>query len=213
MLAHHGDEISTMSVGHRTRRAALSRLFAAFLAGFAVLAPPRVDRAEEAAVPPTVQAELLAKVAAYDRSFAARAAGRALVLIAVKPGDDDAARLGAALQKALGEQPRLGGVAHDEAVVPFTSAAALAQLTRARRAAIVYVAPGLSDEEVTALARAFDGVDVLTVTSVARQVARGVVLGFDLVSGKPKLLVHLGQARRQNVAFGAEILKLMQVYE
>jgi hypothetical protein len=39
------------------------------------------------------------------------------------------------------------------------------------------------------------------------------VLDFDLISDKPKLLVHLGQARKQKVAFGAEILKLMQVHE
>ena len=39
------------------------------------------------------------------------------------------------------------------------------------------------------------------------------VLGFDLVSGKSKLLCHLGQAKKQHVAFKAEVLKLMKVYE
>ena len=41
----------------------------------------------------------------------------------------------------------------------------------------------------------------------------GIVLGFDVVSGRPKLLVHLTQAKRQNVALRAEALKLMRVFE
>jgi hypothetical protein len=40
-----------------------------------------------------------------------------------------------------------------------------------------------------------------------------VVLGFDLVSGRPKLLVNLTQAKKQKVDLAAEILKLMKVYE
>ena len=36
---------------------------------------------------------------------------------------------------------------------------------------------------------------------------------FDLVSGRSKLLVNLTQARRQNIEFRAEILKLTKVYE
>src|SRR5438874_366246 len=52
---------------------------------------------------------------------------------------------------------------------------------------------------------------LLTASAVASQVTLGIVLGFDLVSGKPKLLVHLGQARRQHVDLSAEVLKLMRV--
>ena len=47
----------------------------------------------------------------------------------------------------------------------------------------------------------------------APHVPKGAVLGFDLVSGKPKLLVHLTQAKKQNAAFKAEALKLMKVFE
>lgn len=177
------------------------------------LAIPRVDHAEEAQVPPSIQAELLVKVAAYDRNFVARAGARALVIIAIKPSDDDSARLGAAMQKSLAGLATIAGLPHEEVALVAGDAGSIAAAAKARRAAIVYVSSGYSDEDAVAIARAFDGVDVLTVASVARYVPKGVVLGFDLVSGKPKLLVHLGQARRQNVAFGAEILKLMQVYE
>lgn len=190
-----------------------ARWLAACAALSSILLCARPDRAEEASLPPSIQAELLVKVAAYDRNFAARAGARAAVLIVVKPGDDDSARAGAALAKALGAQPALAGLPHDETTLAIADAATIVKTSKARRAAIVYLAPGYADEEMAAMAKAFAGADVLTVASVARFVPRGVVLGFDLVSGKPKLLVHLAQARRQNVAFGAEILKLMQVYE
>src|SRR5690242_14941912 len=66
--------------------------------------------ADEPRVPPRLQAELLAKVAAYDGHFAARAAGRALVLILVDPGDPDSERFGAQIRAELGKQPLIGGV-------------------------------------------------------------------------------------------------------
>ena len=40
-----------------------------------------------------------------------------------------------------------------------------------------------------------------------------LVFGFDLVSGRPKLLLNLTQAKLQNVAMKAAVLKLMQVFE
>jgi hypothetical protein len=59
---------------------------------------------------------------------------------------------------------------------------------------------------------ALSGVDVLSVSPVPEYVEQGIVLGFDVVSGKPRLLVNLGQARLQHVALRAEVLKLMKVY-
>lgn len=164
------------------------------------------------AVPEGLQAELLAKVAGYDRSFAGRAGDRAHVIIVAKPGDDNSSRAAARLETALRALPNIGGLPHDEVVVSYAGAAALAPLVRARHAAIVYFTPGFG-ADLDPIRASLDGVDVLSVSAVADYVPRGIVLGFDLVSGKPKLLVHLGQARRQNVAFKAEVLKMMRVFE
>ena len=38
------------------------------------------------------------------------------------------------------------------------------------------------------------------------------MLGFDLVSGKPRMLFNLGQSRRQGADFRAELLQLMTVF-
>jgi hypothetical protein len=168
--------------------------------------------ADEPRVPPRLQAELLAKVAAYDGRFATRAAGRALVLILVVPGDPDSERFGAQIRAELAKQPLIGGVEHMEETVRYSSPAELTRVCREHKPAVVYVAPGLSSE-ATAMAVALQGLDVLTVAAVPNDVLHGMVLGFEVVSGKPKLVIHLTRARRQNVAFKPELLRLARVIE
>jgi hypothetical protein len=168
--------------------------------------------ADEPRVPPRLQAELLAKVAAYDGHFAARAAGRALVLILVDPGDPDSERFGAQIRAELGKQPLIGGVEHMEEIVRYSSPEELTRVCREHKPAIIYVAPGLTSG-VTAMAVALRGIDVLTVAAVSNDVLHGIVLGFEVISGKPKLLIHLTRARHQNVAFKPELLRLARVIE
>jgi len=54
---------------------------------------------------------------------------------------------------------------------------------------------------------------VLTAGAMTEYVSEGIVLGFDLVSGRPKILVHLEQARKQNVVLTAQLLKLAVIVE
>jgi hypothetical protein len=190
-----------------TRRQWLTRVL---LAGAATWA--RRAWADEPRVPPRLQAELLAKVAAYDGRFVTRAAGRALVVILVVPGDPDSERFGAQIRAELGKQPLIGGVEHMEEIVRYSSPAEVARVCREHKPAIIYIAPGLSSE-VTATALALQGSDVLTVAAVSNDVLHGVVLGFEVVSGKPKLLIHLTRARHQNVAFKPQLLRLARVIE
>ncbi len=170
-------------------------------------------RADEVAVPLTLQAELLAKVAGYDKNLPARAGAVVHTLIVTKSGSGDSARTAAGILNGLKAQGAIAGLAHDEAVVVFTDATGLAQTCRDKHAAIVYLTQGFSDDEIASVAKGLEGADVLSAGAVAGFVPKGIVLGFDLVSGKPKLLVHLGQAKKQNVALSASVLKLMTVYE
>lgn len=163
-------------------------------------------------MPVGLQAELLAKVAPYDKNFAARAGDRVHVLVVTRAGDADSERISNHITAALRELKDIGGLAHDEAAMSYSGAKALADTVKARRIAIVYLTPGLS-ADVEAIRDALSGVSVLTVSGVTDHVARGAVLGFDLVSGKPKLVCNLGQAKKQDVAFKAEVLKLMRVIE
>lgn len=168
--------------------------------------------AEQVQIPARLQAALVAKVAAYDTRFAARADGQALVLIAVAGGKAESERFGEEIRAELSVQPKIGGVSHSEEIVRFTTAADLARLVRERRAALLYVAPALS-EDVPQIASALVGVDVLSVAALAGDVEQRIVLGFARESGRPRLLVNLEQARRQNVAFNPDLLRLVRVIQ
>jgi len=178
----------------------------------ALLTMVRPGGADQVVVPLELQAELLAKVASYDRNMSARAGDRLQVALVTRPSDAESVRVVTRMQSALRSLPQIGGLPHDEQMINFTSAADLARYCRAQHIAILFVGPGHSDE-LPAIREALAGVDVLSVSPVPEYIERGIVLGFDVVSGKPRLLVNLGQARRQHVALRAEVLKLMKVYD
>jgi hypothetical protein len=171
-----------------------------------------VAHAEEVPVPVALQAELLAKVAGYDKNLPARAGEKVHIALLEKSGNADSARVVAQMASALDPIGPIADLPHDQVVVRWAGAAALATLIHEKHVAIVFVSPGFS-EEIGAIRAALDGIDVLTVSAVPDHVPRGIVLGFDLMSGKPKLLVNLTQARKQNVALKAQVLKMMRVYE
>jgi hypothetical protein len=194
------------------REAVSRRSIFAWLGALGALFVARLSRAEEVAVPTRLQADLLARVAGYDRNLPARAGDRVRVLLFAKPADSESTRIVAQMKSALGEIDRIADLPHEEAIVPYVDGRNVADECRSRRAAIVYFGPGF-EREVETIRAALDGSDVLSVSAVAGDVPRGIVLGFDLVSSRPKLLVNLTQARRQNIAFRAEVLKMMRVFE
>jgi hypothetical protein len=196
----------------RWRRAALSPLLVAAICSVAILLGHRETGAELALVPVELQANLLAKVASYDRNMPARAGDRVRVLLLFNQPDAESSRFATRMQIALQSLSQVGGLPHEERLAAFTSAAEIRRVCQQDRIAIIIVGPRLG-EHVAAIRDALDGVDVLSVAATPAYVPEGVVLGFDLVSSKPKLLVHLTRARRQRVDLPAEVLKLMRVYE
>jgi hypothetical protein len=200
--------------GRGRRVGRISRRRAAILVMLGLAAPLVVTpgHAESVTAPVVLQAELLAKVAEYDRNFAARAGDRARVLLVTQPTNADSVTVAQQMSAALGRLSQIAGLPHDEAIVPYPGAAELARICRDRHASIVYFGPGFRDD-IGDIRAALSGVDVLSVASVPDYVKEGIVLGFDVVSGRPKLLFNLPQARLQKVALTATVLKLMTVYE
>jgi hypothetical protein len=170
---------------------------------------PVAVHAEEQ-VPARVQAELLVKVAAYDQHLVART-GEHRVLLIMDREQVDSEGMAKRMKSELSRFERIAGKPHREELIVYDSPAALAQICRQRDASIVFLSTGLGSA-IPAIAAAMNGVQVLTVAADPDYVKPGAVLGFDLVSGKPKLLVNLGQARRQNVKLRAELLRLAKVY-
>jgi hypothetical protein len=189
----------------RTWRIVVRLLMLAALLGVA-----RHSAAEETPVPVSRQAELLVRVAAYDRNLAARAAGKVKVLIVTNADDADSRGEGAAMESAMRRFDTIGGLPSEITSIAFPGGPQLAAMCRSGHVSMVYLTPGL-DAVVPDLVRALDGIDLLTVSAIPRFVARGVVFGFDLVSGRPTLMINLGQAKRQNVAMDPNAVRLMQV--
>ncbi len=169
--------------------------------------------AEEVSVPISLQVDLLLKVASYDKNLTQRARDRVRVAVVSKPDDADSGRYAAQALKALSEVEDVAGMPVEPLSLLYTDAAALARFTQESGVAILYVTPGFGEAEMDAVARALDGLNVLSAGALARYTSRGVVLGFDLAGGKPKLLVHLERAKRQHVVLSSSVLKLMRVIE
>jgi hypothetical protein len=184
---------------------------AAMSLGVAALCAARSGMAQVSSVPAEIQAELLSKLEGYDRGFAARAGDTARILLVVTPGSTKSQLSAEEMRSALGRIDHIGGLPHQETIVPYAGAQALAQRCRAEKIAVVYFTPGF-DDQVDALRVALADDNVLSLGAVTDYVPKGIVLGFELESGKPKILINLDQAKRQGVNFSSDVLRLMTVY-
>ena len=93
------------------------------------------------------------------------------------------------------------------ASTPSDNATAVAARIKRERTAAVYLSSGLA-RSAESIAIALKGSDVMTVAAEPSAVIRGIAVGFDLLSGQPKILVNLGQAKTQNVQLPASVLSL-----
>jgi hypothetical protein len=192
------------------RSPSLFRRFASVLVGLSICTVLDVARAEDIPVLIDLQATLLAKVVAYDRNLPERAGDRVRTLLVGKPSDPTSMPFVRQMLQALGAIGSFGTLPHSEEIVEYTTAAALLEKCRNERISIVYLGPGLHND-IEPIRDALQPLSILTVSANPEDVPRGIVLGFDLVYGKPKLVVHLAQARKQRVDLIAEVLKLMRV--
>jgi len=174
------------------------------------LAPP--SAAEAGMVPAVTQASLLAKVASYDRNFAARAIDRAKLLLIQRSGDPESSRVVREMQDALTALPAVGALPHEEEVENFVDGPTVATICTSHRISVVYIGPGLG-REIPAIRAALSSLDILSVAADPDYVPQGIVLGFRLVAGEARILLHRGQAKAQNVNFGARILRRMTIFD
>ncbi|MGH7282649.1 MAG: YfiR family protein [Polyangiaceae bacterium] len=185
------------------------------LAGFVVgvaglVAFSSESAAQTGATPASSLVPFVTRAADYDRHFVARAGGRLEILVTFNASESTSEVAAKEVASAFGKAEKIAGLAHDERVEPYVGAESLAAETRSTQTAIVIISTGLGGE-VRAIAHALDGIDVLTVALDPDDVSRGIVLGLDTREAKPKILVRLAQARRQDVAFEAAFLSLARI--
>jgi YfiR/HmsC-like len=167
---------------------------------------------EEVAVPVPLQMELLVKIAGYDKNLPARARDVVRILILTKGDGGQSSQVAQQAVRALSGKT-IANRSIDVSTASYTDGDALSKRVKERGIAIVYATPGFGQSDLEAMAKALSGASVLSAGAVARFVNDGVVLGFDLVSGKPKLLVHLRRAKDQNVDLSSQVLKFVKVIE
>ncbi len=169
--------------------------------------------ADTGAVPLGLQAELTAKLAAHDKNMPSRAGSLLKIAILAKKGNAESASTATHLQAAFQGLGAIAGLPHQEQVVAFTDPPSLAALIKAESFAVVYLTQGF-DADVEGIGAALDGVSVMTCATVPDYVPRGgAVIGFDLVSGKSKILVNLPQARKQSVNLDSNVLTIATVFK
>jgi hypothetical protein len=169
-------------------------------------------RADSATVPLGLQVELFAKVADYDKTLLGRSEGMVRILVVTRAGVAESASAGARVLNALSAIATISGLPHQDTSVEFTDAPSLIALCKARGVSILYMTPGLVDVDEN-VSKELANIPVLSVSATAEGTAKGMVLGFDLAGGKPKLVVNLPASKRQGVRLSVEVLRIATVIE
>lgn len=167
--------------------------------------------AEAPTAPIAVQAQIITRILPFERGFAAKAPAEVQVVIALRPGDADSEGAALKMSKALDDIGEVANKPLKVTTVPFVSTQQLAAECRKRAAHVLFITPGLS-AEVGALATALVGSGMLSVTAVEPYVPAGIVLGVEVVAGKPRMSINLKQAKSQKLDFPSAVLKLARIY-
>ena len=169
-----------------------------------------VVRADRPSVPEQLQVVLLAKVLAFDRAFVRRTEGMAKVAIVYRPGDTDSVYTAQQLRLALEQSPKLGAVPHQDTLIAYAGARELAPLCERNRMSVVLLSTGFV-EEARVIANALASQSLVTTSTIPADVAQGIMVGFELVSGRPLIEIQLDRARAQGVDFSADFIRLVKV--
>lgn len=167
----------------------------------------RVAFADTVPVPAPVQATLTAKLLAYDRALSTRANGTVRILVLIDPSEGQSQKIANEFAAAMKSRGNISNLPVVVVTANFENAGAVAARVKREKTAAVYLSSGLA-RSAEAIAMALKGVDVMTVAAEPSAVIRGIAVGFDLLSGQPKILVNLSQAKTQNVQLPASVLSL-----
>ena len=164
----------------------------------------------EMTVPVDLQLDLMKRVVRFERGFVARVGGQVKVVIVTKTGNAASERAGTQLKTGLEHAPEIAGKPVVVVMQAFTNAAGLRRA--AEGAAIVYLTPGL-ESDTAAIGAAFAGAPIITISADGEAVASGAVLGFELFSSRPRIVLNMGQATRQTLNFSSDLARLARVIQ
>ena len=166
----------------------------------------------EAGVPLVLQVQLCSKLLAYVQEPPLRQANPLHIGIVVKPHNAESERVGAELKAGFDRLSEIAGRPHEQTIVPLTSAGALVEEFKRQDVMVVYLTPGV-DADMAPIASALLGLPILTITAKDSLVDGGALLGFEIVSGHPKMIFNARQAKKQGVVLRAAAMALMRIVE
>jgi hypothetical protein len=161
-------------------------------------------------VPLDLQVDLLRKVVRFERGFAGRGGAQVTLLLVGRPHNSDGERAAAQIAGAMARAREIAGRPVKVTTHDYSSPAALRRAVSDSGAQLVYLLPGLAGD-IAAIAAALDGLPAITVSTDGEEVERGAVLGFELASAHPKIVLNLGQARKQRLDFDSDLFRLARV--
>jgi hypothetical protein len=167
-------------------------------------------QAQEANVPIALQVELLARLLWYERSLQKDVSKELVVLVLERRGDADSQHTAAQLSAQLDRVKELGGKAVSHTRVTYETTAQIARIIEQRRPYLIYFSKGMRGvaKEVV---RVQPNRALLTVSTDGYDPSDAVVLGFELESSKPRIVLNLKHARAQKLDFSAQVLRVVRV--
>jgi len=166
---------------------------------FALLFVGTAARADD--LPVQLQVNLLSKMSTYVQNFVPAGTETVKVLV-VHPGPKDGPTRGAqSLGSTITQVGKLGKYGAEPKLVAYGDAKTFRATLAAERPQVLYLAPELDSTLTAEIVEAATSSTVLTISGVAEHVRLGVVLGFALMEGRPRVLINLKQAQKQQIVF------------
>ncbi len=147
-------------------------------------------------LPVTMQVQLLSKMSTYVKNLSGTE-----VKVLVVCGGAAASRAGQSIATEISQQGKIGSAAATVKVVPFVSTAKFKATVAEEKPQIIYAAPDLEPASVPGVIEAAAEAKVVTISGTESQVRSGIILGFSQVEARPRVLIHLKQAKAQGVEF------------
>ncbi len=177
--------------------------FPRLLGLIALLVVSGVARAQ--GVPPELRAAVLVRALGYERGLRASTGPVRLLVVSDSSGRMDAGRMSAAFH-AFAARTTLGGRRLEVARVEVGDTAEVLR----RDPQVVYFASGTREATVRRIAAALPSGRIV-LCGEADLVGHGCVLGVERASNRPRLVIHLTEARKAGLDWDSRLMRLARV--
>ena len=158
-------------------------------------------------LPVSLQVQLLSKMSTYVSNFGSGPDSPVKIFVVYPNLGTGPSRGAQALSTALTQAGKIGLHPAEPKLVPASDAKAFVALITAEKPQVIYIAPELDEKATAEIIEAASSGKTLTISGVADHVKQGVVLGFALVESRPRVLINLKQAQKQEIVFLSGLVK------